>query len=232
MSRPRSSSPVYIPWWLWVIVTSVLVWYGFRYYQAARTGQVTPALPVRVSVETARAVRGKEIRLISGHWGYDSGALCADGLAEVDVNRRVSELSAEMLRAAGARVAILSEYDSRLEGLEADVLVSIHADSCVEMSGFKVARWVDSPRPERDDRLVQCLVERYATLTGLGFDRLRVTENMTQYHAFRKIAPTTPAAIIEMGYLGGDRALLAEKPRTPALGIAEGVGCFLASWER
>ena len=34
---------------------------------------------------------------------------------------------------------ILDEYDTRLAGLKVDVLVSLHADSCVQASGNKVA---------------------------------------------------------------------------------------------
>ena len=229
MSRARDRHPVYVPWWLWALVMAALLWYGVGYYQQIRTGRVTPALPVRVSPQTALAVRGKTIALISGHKGYDSGALCENGLAEVDVNRTITNLTATLLREAGARVDILAEYDPRLDGLKADVLVSIHADSCVNVSGFKVARWADSPSPARDDRLVRCLSEHYAAATGLVFDRLRVTEDMTRYHAFHQVAPSTPAAIIEVGYIGGDQNLLTKKPQVPALAIAEGIGCFLAA---
>ncbi len=228
MARTRASQPAHVPWWLWATMLLAALWYGFRYYQRAQQGEMSPSLPVRVSRETARAVHGRAVVLISGHEGYDSGALCENGLAEVDVNREISGRVAGLLREAGAKVDVLAEYDDRLEGMEADVLVSVHADSCVAATGFKVARWVDSPSPERDDRLVRCLTENYAALTHLPFDTRRITEDMTQYHAFRKIADTTPAAIIEVGYLGGDGVLLTEKPQIPALGIAEGIGCFLA----
>ena len=50
---------------------------------------------------------------------------------------------------------------------------------------------------------------------------------MTQYHAFRRVAPDTPAAILEMGFLGGDRQLLTEQADTVARGIADSLLCFL-----
>jgi len=51
---------------------------------------------------------------------------------------------------------------------------------------------------------------------------------MTQYHAWRKIAETTPAAIIEIGFLNGDRAFLTEHTDRVAAGIVKGIDCFLA----
>jgi N-acetylmuramoyl-L-alanine amidase len=51
---------------------------------------------------------------------------------------------------------------------------------------------------------------------------------MTGYHAFRRVSPRTPAAIIEVGFLGGDQRLLAQA-EAPARGIADGVICFLES---
>jgi hypothetical protein len=50
---------------------------------------------------------------------------------------------------------------------------------------------------------------------------------MTEYHAFRRIAATTPAAILELGFLGGDGALLTEQPELPARGVSDAILCFL-----
>jgi hypothetical protein len=50
---------------------------------------------------------------------------------------------------------------------------------------------------------------------------------MTEYHAFRKVAPTTPAAILELGFMGGDQRLLTENADVAALGVAESIRCFL-----
>jgi N-acetylmuramoyl-L-alanine amidase len=50
---------------------------------------------------------------------------------------------------------------------------------------------------------------------------------MTQYHTFYEIAPTTPGAIIEIGFLNLDRALLTEEPERVATGVATGILCYL-----
>lgn len=211
--------------WLLLLLV-ILVLYGWDYYRGLRTGQITPALPVQMHPSKGQYVASRLVALIAGHEGSDVGATCPDGLTEVAVNRQIAHATAAILRDANTDVLILQEYDPRLEGLRADALVAIHADSCVPRQGFKVARWVKSPDPGRDEVLVACLVHAYQTQTGLPLDTRTITEDMTEYHAFRKIAPTTPAAIIEVGYLGGDRRLLTQEPERPALGIAEGLACF------
>ncbi len=172
------------------------------------------------------ALDGRRIGVISGHSGFDSGAICEDGRLEVDTVARIAENVARRLQRAGAQVDLLAEYDARLSGYAADALVSIHADSCIERSGFKVARWADSPIPAVEDRLVRCLTERYAEATGLAFDAHTITEDMTAYHAFRKLAVQTPGAIVEVGFMGGDWDLIGRRPAVAADGIVDGLVCF------
>lgn len=50
---------------------------------------------------------------------------------------------------------------------------------------------------------------------------------MTEYHAFRKVGVNTPAAILEMGFLGGNGALLQQQPDLVAQGVANAIYCFL-----
>ena len=50
---------------------------------------------------------------------------------------------------------------------------------------------------------------------------------MLHYHAFSKIAATTPAAIIEAGFLSGDRVFLTQYAHVAAAGIVESLTCFL-----
>ena len=172
------------------------------------------------------ALEGRRIGVISGHSGFDSGATCQDGRLEVETVADISQHVARRLRRAGAQVDLLEEYDARLNGYAADALVSIHADSCIERSGFKVARWADSPLPAAEDRLVGCLSERYAEATGLLFDADTITEDMTAYHAFRKLAVQTPGAIVEVGFMGGDWNLIGRRPAVAADGIVDGLVCF------
>jgi N-acetylmuramoyl-L-alanine amidase len=174
----------------------------------------------------------RPVALISGHAGYDSGAVCTDAagntiLTEAEVNAVVATLAAGLLREAGADVLILDEYDPRLDGLEVDALLSLHADSCIDATGYKAAYYTYSQIPATADRFLACIDERYAAVTGLPHHPDTVTHNMTEYHAFRKIAPTTPAAILELGFLGGDQILLTQDPARAARGVVDSLLCFL-----
>jgi N-acetylmuramoyl-L-alanine amidase len=174
----------------------------------------------------------KQVALISGHRGNDSGAICedADGqptLLEADVNAAVAGLAAARLRQAGADVAILDEFDARLADLRVDVLLSLHADSCIDATGYKSSRYIRSVIPGTADRLIGCINRSYETATGLTENIATITENMTEYHAFRRIDPQTPAAILELGFLGGDGDLLAHQQDLVAKGVADGILCFL-----
>ncbi len=175
------------------------------------------------------ALDGKRIGVISGHQGFDSGAICDDGRLEVETVAAIARNVERRLQRAGAQVDLLDEYDQRISGYVADALVSIHADSCIERSGFKAARWADSDMPAVEDRLVRCLSDGYAAATGLPFDADTITDDMTRYHAFRKLAVETPAAIVEVGFLGGDWDIIGRRPNVAADGIVDGLVCFLAA---
>lgn len=173
------------------------------------------------------------IGIVAGHRGYDPGAVCSDGLTEAEVNFEIARRVVATLRNRGYVVDLLDEFDPRLSGYRALALVSIHADSCEfinqEATGFKVARVLDSKVPQAEDRLVACLRDRYAALTGLHFHANSITPDMTSYHGFYEIAPETPAAIIEVGFLYLDRPLLTQQPERVAQGIVEGIICFLTT---
>ncbi|NOZ50879.1 MAG: hypothetical protein GXP37_12670 [Chloroflexi bacterium] len=171
------------------------------------------------------------VALIAGHRGFDTGAMCADGLMEVMITEDVTDRAAQLLETAGIKVQVLDEYDSALEGLQADALVSVHVDSCVPLSGYKVASPEQSVLPEQDARLRSCLEDRYGEETGMRIHANTETSDMFGYHAFQRIADSTPAAIIEIGFLGGDRELLVDHADVAARGVAAGVVCYLnATW--
>ena len=111
----------------------------------------------------------------------------------------------------------------------ADAVLSIHADSCnmPDKSGFKMARAESSYIPESEDRLVACVSQHYARQTGLPFDPYTITYDMTRYHAYYEIDPSTPAAIIEIGFMLDDRDLLVNRPNIVAQGIIDGLICFI-----
>jgi N-acetylmuramoyl-L-alanine amidase len=175
------------------------------------------------------------IGIVSGHWGNgsDPGAVCQDGTNEHDVNLTIASLVRQKLEARGYNVDLLQEFDPRLEGYQAALLLSIHNDTCEiiddQATGFKVAASNYSHDKNLTDRLSACLYDRYQSVTGLPFRSGNITINMTDYHAFRVIDPLTPAAIIETGFLYLDRTLLVDHPDLVADGLVAGVLCFVRS---
>jgi len=169
--------------------------------------------------------------IVSGHRGNDPGAVCKDGLTEAQVNHDIASRVTVEMRQRGYRVDLLDEFDPRLTGYRALLLLSIHADSCdyinSEATGFKVAHVLDSKVPEQENRLVQCLVELYTARTNMRFHENSITYDMTRYHAFYEISPDTPAAIIETGFLRLDRMILTQRADLVAQGIVDGLMCYL-----
>jgi N-acetylmuramoyl-L-alanine amidase len=195
-----------------------------------------PVLDQLIPQTLVGAAFAKRVALISGHAGYDSGAVCGDDpsnpdLTEAAVVATVTERVAQRLRRAGADVLILDEFDAQLAGLRADVLLSLHADSCVDASGYKAASAPHSPLRTVEARLNRCIDLHYPAVTGLAHHPNTITHDMTNYHAFRTIDPQTPAAIIELGFLGGDQDLLVNRPDQVAQGVTESLLCFLRAEE-
>ncbi len=173
-----------------------------------------------------------DVALISGHAGYDSGAVCTDEkgqttVTEASVNANVASLVQMRLRRAGMNVILLDEYDARLAGLVAGVVLSLHADSCVPLSGYKAATPPQSATPQVEARLLACIDQHYANATDLAPHLDTITHDMTDYHAFRKVEDQTPIAILELGFLGGDQRLLTDNVEVVAEGVAESLRCFL-----
>lgn len=174
----------------------------------------------------------KRIGIVAGHHGpeNDSGAVCPDGLQEVDVNFAVAQLVVRALREKGYSVDLLDEFDPRLKGYQAATLVSIHSNDCREYpggaSGFLVARAASRPSGGPDDILTECIARYYQAAAKIP-RRAELTIDMTDYHSFREINGLTPAAIIELGFLHDDRQLLTEHQGELAEGVAQGIVCFL-----
>ncbi len=171
-----------------------------------------------------------DVGIVAGHYGNDSGAVCPDGLREVDVNLNNASLVQKMLAEKGIKSEILQEFDPKLSGYRASLLISIHADSCAfineEASGYKVSAALSNPQPDKSARLIACIRSHYASTTGLRLHN-SVTNDMTNYHAFNEIHPETVAAIIEVGFLNLDRVILTQKPEVIAAGITNGILCYL-----
>ena len=194
---------------------------------ATPTPTVTPTA-TRAPPSPTPTTPSKKIGLVAGHWGYGPGAVCSDGLTEVEINLAVAQLVKALLEGQGYAVDLLEEFDAALDDYLADALVSIHADSCnvPEASGFKVASVLGSDLPE-EDSLVKCLREEYQAATGLSFHQHSITPHMTEYHAFSEISSQTPAAIIEAGFMAADRHILLNQQDKVAQGIANGIVRFL-----
>jgi N-acetylmuramoyl-L-alanine amidase len=169
------------------------------------------------------------VGIIAGHMGSDSGAICPDGLQEVDVNRNIATQVVERLKDLGWQVELLEEFDAKLNGYSADALLAVHADSCniPGRSGFKIARAESSYIPGPEDKLVDCVSKHYHEATGLAFDRYTITYDMTRYHAYYEIDPSTPAAILEAGFMLEDRELLTDRSDLVVEGIVNGLICFV-----
>lgn len=199
---------------LWLLLLALVAAAG----HLALSGQRAlnpPAIPPRVGV-------------IAGHWEYDSGATCPDGLREVDITLPVAGMVVARLNEAGYDAEVLPESGDSLRGYRAQALISIHADSCLpDFTGFKVVGRSQSAAAA-SSRLAGHLTQYYAAASGLPFHENTITRDMTEYHVFYKISPHTPAAIIELGFMGGDRVLLTAHQSSLAQGIAEGLLEFLA----
>jgi len=171
-----------------------------------------------------------KIGIVSGHWGNDSGAVCENGTTEADVNLKIATLVQQKFTALGYDADLLKEFDQRLTGYQAAVLVSIHNDSCDyindQATGFKVAAAVSARDNNLANRLAACLRDRYQRTTGLPLHD-SVTNDMSFYHAFSEISPNTSAAIIETGFLNLDYHFLTEKTDVVANGIENGILCFI-----
>jgi N-acetylmuramoyl-L-alanine amidase len=218
---------------LLVVMVFIALTIGYLSWQALHLPNDTTALelpsPVPVDTLVPTSEPPPKVGIVAGHYGSDSGAVCPDGLQEVEINLAIAERVVALLRRRGYQVELLGELDEAIFGYQADAFVSLHADSCdvPGASGFKVARVTHSAVPEEEDRLVECLWNEYEKWTGLARHEDSITPHMRQYHAFRKIAPDTPGAIIEMGFMLDDRNILLYEQEKVARGVASGVICFL-----
>ena len=176
------------------------------------------------------------IGIVSGHRGNDSGAVCTDAngnvtLTEADVNFKIATLVVQRLSKLGYQVDLLNEFDTRLNGYRAVVLLSIHNDSCQyindQATGFKVAAALNTRDANRASRLLACMSDRYHSATGLPFHANSITPDMTSYHAFNEIDPNTVAAIIETGFLNLDQEILTQHTDLVADGVVNGILCFV-----
>jgi N-acetylmuramoyl-L-alanine amidase len=238
MNEKQLTNPLYLVYLAGALVVLVLVYLWFSPasdHGAVGRGDlgrlaILPPKAVPTPPPSRRAVQGigrPRIGIVAGHSGFDSGAVCPDGLTEASINLDVAQAVVAQLEAEGLRVDLLEEYDEQLDEYNATALISIHADACLypEASGFKVASLEGSTNP-LNRILVDCLAGKYKERTGLQFHANSITYDMTQYHVFNTISHQTPGAIIEVGFMLTDREILTGGSDLVAQGIVDGIHCF------
>ena len=139
-----------------------------------------PSPTFQPGAPTATLKNPRLIGIVAGHWKNDSGAVCTDGLKEVDINLDIATRVQKILSDDGYQVDLLNEFDKRLEGYQAAALISIHNDSCEfinnEATGFKVAAAFATHHPERSARLTACLrAALFCCYEVIGAQHLRHT---------------------------------------------------------
>ena len=189
-----------------------------------------PGTPPRVGLQAGHW-KSKELPDELARLRTSSGAN-AGGFTEAEVNLAVAKRVAALLESRGMQVDLLPATVP--PSYDADAFVSIHADgsASASSSGFKLATpWRTS---RASQQLLDSLSEEYAAATGLPQDQ-GVTVNMRGYYAFNyrrhthAIARTTPAVILEMGFLtsAADRAIMIGQADRVAVGIANGIVRYL-----
>jgi N-acetylmuramoyl-L-alanine amidase len=217
-----------------LVATLFTAWTPGTLFSGDLSGQLSLLLtPEPQNVSVVDGTPGAMIRLgiVAGHWGNDSGSVCANGATEQEINYKIAALVADKLKAKGFQIDLLEEFDARLNGYQAAALISIHNDSCDyvndQATGFKVAAAMSTRDINRANRLTACLIDRYQRTTALPFHPGSITRDMTEYHAFREIDNNTISAIIETGFLNLDYKILTEQTDTVADGVVNGILCFI-----
>lgn len=197
-------------------------------FQDSARARQTPAIQGPLS--------GFSIAVLVGHWSeegavQDIGAVCeTDGQVthtELQANQGVADIVIPRLEELGARVTRLYELDARLKGLSVNLALSLHADSCIDATGYKAANLPTSLTREAEQAFIACLRHWYEQHTGLPWHAYSITDDMIRYHMHAKVAGHTPSVILEMGFMGGDQELLFEHPEVIADGIMDSIRCFL-----
>lgn len=203
---------------------------------APPTATPTPA-PPRVGLQVGHwrieehADEMARLRLFSGAYygGYD----------EWEVNMVIAEAARERLEAAGVTVDLLP---ARVPvGYEADAFVSIHVDgvtgpAAATRRGWKVA--TPFRASAASEGLAAAIAAVYPAVTGLPTDAEEASFNLRAYYAFahyrywHSVAPTTPAAIVELAFMThpADRELIFERPGLLAEGLADGILAYLDAY--
>nr|MCU0495061.1 N-acetylmuramoyl-L-alanine amidase [Chloroflexaceae bacterium] len=203
-----------------------------------------PTGPTAVPTPTPRpAGTPWRVGLQVGHWKVNelpdelarlrtSTGASWNGISEAELNMSIVTRVKPLLEAQGVVVDMLPatvppRYD-------ADAFIAIHADGVVGATkrGWKIATPWRASQASR--QLLRAISDNYPA-TGIPEDVGGVTVNMRGYYAFsyrrfvHAIAPTTPAVILEMGFMtsAADREVMFGQPDLVAQAIANGIMAYL-----
>lgn len=205
------------------------------------TAEQQPTATVSSSPASATELR---VGVQAGHWKNSElpaelaglrGSTGAEGKGwrEVDINLDIARRVVALLQQASLQVDLIPATVP--VKYRADAFVALHGDANnASLSGYKLARARWSAIPERDDALLAAVSQEYAAASELKEHRATITTAMVAYYAFSRnlehaVAPTTPAVILEMGFLThpGDLRLLTTQQDRVAEGIVKGILKFL-----
>lgn len=153
----------------------------------------------------------KKVVLDPGHGGSDPGAIGPDGVQEKDVNLAIAEKAADYLRKQGVEVTLtrgaefvgLAERGQLANDLEADVFVSIHANSVgnnpsVGGTGtYTYAPAGSALEGQRSVRLELAELLQQELVKALGLRDTGIHE--ANYQVLRDT--TMPAALVEVAFI-------------------------------
>ncbi len=213
------------------------------------TAPAAPAAPAaQVVINTAAPVSTTphvNVAIQAGHWKSNelpdvfarlrgSTGASGGGRTEAQVTVDIAGRVVSLLRKAGLTAEVLPATVPT--GYQADLFISLHADGNINTTprGYKVSTRWRSDVAALDASLVQAIQDGYGQLTGMPQDS-SVTRAMRGYYAYStyrgesyRLSSTTPAAILEMGFMSNavDRNLMFNNPDLLAQGVVAGINTF------
>lgn len=189
--------------------------WGWRVRPAA--GALELQLLPAPAIDAAAPLRGLHVALEAGHGGPDNlGAVGATGTPEKDFNRWTTDLLAEALRAAGARVSdirpgddnpTLRERARRAEASGAQLYVSVHANAADTGAGYLRTSGASTYYKHAPSQRFAAAVHR-RVLAATGLPDFGLVGNFN--YAPLRLLTAMPALLVEQAFVShpGDEARL------------------------
>jgi N-acetylmuramoyl-L-alanine amidase len=195
----------------------------------ARPAEAAPQAAAS-GIASAVAVQAKKcvVAFDPGHGGRDAGA-AQGGIREKDVNWKIANLAADILRDNGFG-AVLSRAENQNPGFDerigaayranAVLMVSIHTNSYTDGGPQGTEAWYQPKGASENRRLAQLLADTVSSRAG--------TSNRGVYIGKAPFPYGIPSALIELAFLSNEdeRDMLVKRPDIFAHAIAEAVVKF------